>query len=302
MARSGTTVPVSRMLALSSLAVAVLASSAMAKPQSGSRSHAQCAPPSGGGCFTNDNGTPATLLASTPVNSSDECCDLCTATWQCKSFTAALPPPPAGPPPPPIPTHCDFAKMESICPGHYDGTASALQQCMVCLKAHQAKEAPGCSGVGVWADHCKGLSPGVPRPLTCSLFRAASLPATFKLTNCTSGTVSPTRPKPLNFIFVLPDTLRAESHGGYTDTDHPTPKNVTPYLDAFAKTGTRFHQAHVMHTQCSPSRCTMLTGRYMHVLGHRTQTHLVQDYEMNYYRALKEAGYHTAMYVQSRTT
>ena len=46
-----------------------------------------------------------------------------------------------------------------------------------------------------------------------------------------------------------------------------------------------------MHTQCSPSRCTMLTGRYMHVLGHRTQTHLVQDYEMNYYRALKEAGY-----------
>lgn len=40
----------------------------------------------------------------------------------------------------------------------------------------------------------------------------------------------------------------------------------------------------------------MLTGRYMHVLGHRTQTHLVQDYEMNYYRAMKEAGYHTAMY------
>ena len=32
----------------------------------------------------------------------------------------------------------------------------------------------------------------------------------------------------------------------------------------------------------------MLTGRYMHVLGHRTQTHLVQDYEMNYYRAMKE--------------
>jgi hypothetical protein len=37
-------------------------------------------------------------------------------------------------------------------------------------------------------------------------------------------------------------------------------------------------------------------NRYMHVLGHRTQTHLVQDYEMNYYRAMKEAGYYTAMY------
>jgi hypothetical protein len=40
-------------------------------------------------------------------------------------------------------------------------------------------------------------------------------------------------------------------------------QNVTPYLDAFAKTGTRFQQAHVMHTQCSPSRCTMLTGRHV---------------------------------------
>lgn len=30
----------------------------------------------------------------------------------------------------------------------------------------------------------------------------------------------------------------------------------------------------------------------MHVLGHRTQTHLVQDYENNYLRTLKDAGYH----------
>ena len=30
----------------------------------------------------------------------------------------------------------------------------------------------------------------------------------------------------------------------------------------------------------------------MHVLGHRTQTHLIQDYEPNYFRTLKEAGYH----------
>ena len=36
----------------------------------------------------------------------------------------------------------------------------------------------------------------------------------------------------------------------------------------------------------------MITGRYMHVLGHRTQTHLVQDYEENFFRYLKDAGYH----------
>eukprot|EP00039_Didymoeca_costata_P024404 m.10206 g.10206 ORF g.10206 m.10206 type:complete len:545 (+) comp4220_c0_seq2:22-1656(+) len=102
--------------------------------------------------------------------------------------------------------------------------------------------------------------------------------------------------KPMNFIFVFPDTLRAESHSGYADANHLLPKNVTPNLERFAKTGTRFEQAHVMHTQCSPSRCTMMTGRYMHVLGHRTQTHLIQDYEQNYFRSLKEGGYHVQFF------
>ena len=37
---------------------------------------------------------------------------------------------------------------------------------------------------------------------------------------------------------------------------------------------------------------TMMTGRYMHVLGHRTQDHLVRAYEENYFRLLKEDGYH----------
>jgi arylsulfatase A-like enzyme len=36
----------------------------------------------------------------------------------------------------------------------------------------------------------------------------------------------------------------------------------------------------------------MMSGRYMHQLGHRTQTHLIRDYEPNFFRVLKEAGYH----------
>ena len=94
-----------------------------------------------------------------------------------------------------------------------------------------------------------------------------------------------TRP---NIILFFPDTLRAESHGAYNNTL----PNLTPHFDAFAATGTLFEQAHVAHTQCSPSRATMLTGRYMHVLGHRTQIHLLRAYEQNYFRVLKEAGYH----------
>ena len=38
----------------------------------------------------------------------------------------------------------------------------------------------------------------------------------------------------------------------------------------------------------------MITGRYMHVLGHRTQTHLVREYEPNFFRYLKDAGYYVS--------
>ena len=92
-----------------------------------------------------------------------------------------------------------------------------------------------------------------------------------------------------NIILFFPDTLRAESHGAFYGNTLP---NLTPNFDKFASTGTLFKQAHVAHTQCSPSRATMMTGRYMHVLGHRTQIHLLRAYEENYFRLLKESGYH----------
>ena len=53
---------------------------------------------------------------------------------------------------------------------------------------------------------------------------------------------------------------------------------------------------HVLHTQCSPSRCAAVTGRYMHVEGHRTQIHLVRPWERNVFQYLKDAGYTTAMF------
>lgn len=99
--------------------------------------------------------------------------------------------------------------------------------------------------------------------------------------------------KRLNFVFMFPDTLRAESFSSYGQLGQ---LQTTPHLDAFAKTAVRFEQCHVQHTQCTPSRATMLTGRYMHVLGHRTQTHLIQPYEHNYLQTMKRNGYHIQYY------
>lgn len=90
----------------------------------------------------------------------------------------------------------------------------------------------------------------------------------------------------MNFVFFMPDELRAESVGCY---GHPLAP--TPNLDALAAQGTRFDQCHVQHPVCTPSRCSMMTGWYPHVRGHRTLWHMLRPDEPNLLRYLKQAGY-----------
>ncbi len=95
----------------------------------------------------------------------------------------------------------------------------------------------------------------------------------------------------MNFIIFQPDELRAESVGCY---GHPLVP--TPNIDALAAQGTRFDQCHVQHTVCTPSRCSMMTGWYPHVRGHRTLWHLLRPDEPNMLKYLKGAGYTVLMY------
>jgi choline-sulfatase len=90
----------------------------------------------------------------------------------------------------------------------------------------------------------------------------------------------------MNFIFLVPDELRAESVGCY---GHPVA--ATPNMDRLAAEGVRFDQCHVQHTVCAPSRCSFMTGWYPHVRGHRTLWHLLRPDEPNLLRYLKEAGH-----------
>ena len=94
-----------------------------------------------------------------------------------------------------------------------------------------------------------------------------------------------TRP---NIIVFFPDTARAADWQVY---GHPFVQ--TPHAMALAAAGATFEQAHVQHTQCSPSRCALFSGRYLHGRGHRTQNHLLQPDEDNVFAALREAGYTT---------
>ncbi len=90
----------------------------------------------------------------------------------------------------------------------------------------------------------------------------------------------------MNFVIFMPDEMRGDAAGCY---GHPLVK--TPHLDRLASEGTRFDQCYVQHPVCSPSRCSMLTGWYPHVAGHRTLWHLLRPHEPNLFRDLKAAGY-----------
>ncbi len=90
----------------------------------------------------------------------------------------------------------------------------------------------------------------------------------------------------MNFIFFMPDELRAESIGCY---GHPLAP--TPNIDRLAAEGARFDQGHVQHTVCTPSRCSLMTGWYPRVRGHRTLWHMLRPDEPNLLKYLKWAGY-----------
>ena len=92
--------------------------------------------------------------------------------------------------------------------------------------------------------------------------------------------------RPMNFVFFFPDELRAESLGCY---GHPIVQ--TPNLDQFAADGVRFDQCHVQNTVCTPSRCSLMTGLYPHVSGHRTLWHMLRPHEPSLFRYLKKEGY-----------
>jgi len=100
----------------------------------------------------------------------------------------------------------------------------------------------------------------------------------------------PLRQRP-NFIFFMPETLRAESIACY---GHPLVR--TPNLDRLAAQGVRFTQCHAQNTVCGPSRCSLMTGWPVHVRGHRSLYYFLRPDEPNLLRYLKQTGYDVYWY------
>lgn len=93
-----------------------------------------------------------------------------------------------------------------------------------------------------------------------------------------------------NFIFYITDDISYNDYGCY---GHPTIK--TPHLDRMAKEGRIFDRAYLTTSSCSPTRCSIITGRYPHNTG-APELHTQLPKEQTVFpELLKDAGYYTAL-------
>jgi len=98
-----------------------------------------------------------------------------------------------------------------------------------------------------------------------------------------------------NIIFIFADDM------GIGDVSHNNGKAPTPHLDRMAKEGMRFTDAHTSSSVCTPSRYSLLTGRYnwrtrlkSGVFVDPLSKPLIKKDETTVASLLKGVGYHTA--------
>ncbi|HKQ40210.1 MAG TPA: sulfatase [Verrucomicrobiae bacterium] len=95
-----------------------------------------------------------------------------------------------------------------------------------------------------------------------------------------------TRP---NLILIIGDDLSAEDCSPYGN------KGVqTPNLERLARGGMRFTRGFVTTSSCSPSRASLITGKYPHNTGAEQLHWPLPGHHTTFVQLLKQAGYYTA--------
>lgn len=96
------------------------------------------------------------------------------------------------------------------------------------------------------------------------------------------------KPRP-NIILIIADDLGAEDSGPYGCRGVRTPN-----LDRMAKDGMKFTNAFNTCSSCSPSRASIITGRYPHNTGAECLHMTLPKEQVTFVEKLKKAGYWTA--------
>ncbi|RYU96082.1 sulfatase family protein [Emticicia agri] len=93
-----------------------------------------------------------------------------------------------------------------------------------------------------------------------------------------------------NIIFIIGDDISHDDIGSYGN-----PLVKTPNIDRLAKEGLQFNNMFVTSSSCSPSRTSILTGRYPHNTG-AAELHTELPAHLTYFpEQLRKAGYYTAL-------
>ncbi len=93
-----------------------------------------------------------------------------------------------------------------------------------------------------------------------------------------------------NIILFIADDISVDDLGCY---DHPSIK--TPHIDELSQTGIRFTQAYLTTSSCTPSRCSIISGRYPHNTGAPELHSKLPADQVRFPQLLKEAGYYTLL-------
>ena len=110
------------------------------------------------------------------------------------------------------------------------------------------------------------------------------------LTCCRPKTTSDdTLPERPNIVLIIADDMNWDDCGAY---GHPSIK--TPNIDRLAREGMRFDHAYVTASSCSPSRSSIIMGRYPHNTGAEQLHWSVPEGSPTFVEQLKANGYFTA--------
>ena len=92
-----------------------------------------------------------------------------------------------------------------------------------------------------------------------------------------------------NIVLIIADDMNWNDCGAY---GHPTIR--TANIDKLAATGMRFDHAYLTASSCSPSRSSIITGRYPHNTGAEQLHWALPEGSITFVEQLKNSGYYTA--------
>jgi arylsulfatase A-like enzyme len=92
-----------------------------------------------------------------------------------------------------------------------------------------------------------------------------------------------------NILFIMTD-----DHASHSISAYGSKVNITPHLDKLAADGVRFNNAFVTNSICTPSRATLLTGKYSHLNG-TPVFNTFDGQQQTVAKLMQAAGYYTVM-------